>query len=72
MVETVGRRGRHRWCPDPGGTPVIILGIVLLLLGLLIPIPILTTLGIVLIVIGIILELLSLAGHPLGGRRHYY
>lgn len=51
---------------------MIILGIVLLLLGWLAGVPILTTLGVVLIVIGVILELLSLAGHPLGGRRHYY
>ena len=35
-------------------------------------IPILVTLGVILIVIGVVLELLGMAGHAVGGRRHYY
>jgi Family of unknown function (DUF6131) len=40
--------------------------------GYLLPIPILVTLGIILVVIGVILVLLGSAGHAIGGRRHYY
>jgi hypothetical protein len=51
---------------------MIVLGIILLVLGWLIGIPILYTLGIILIVVGVILELLGAIGRPLAGRRHYY
>lgn len=51
---------------------MIILGIILLVLGWLIGIHLLFTLGIVLIVIGIVLELFGALGHPLFGRRHYF
>jgi hypothetical protein len=51
---------------------VIILGIVLLVAGYLLAIPILWTLGIILVVVGVILVLLGTAGHAIGGRRHYY
>ncbi len=51
---------------------MIILGIILLVVGYLLPIPILVTLGIILVVIGVILVLLGSAGHAIGGRRHYY
>jgi uncharacterized protein DUF6131 len=51
---------------------MIVLGIVLLVVGYLLAIPILWTLGIVLVVIGVILVLLGTAGHAIGGRRHYW
>ena len=51
---------------------MIILGIILLVVGYLLPIPFLVTLGIILVVIGVILVLLGSAGHAIGGRRHYY
>jgi hypothetical protein len=51
---------------------MIVLGIILLILGWLIGIQILFTLGIILIVVGVILELLGVAGRPLFGRRHYF
>ncbi|MDQ3827546.1 MAG: DUF6131 family protein [Actinomycetota bacterium] len=51
---------------------MIVLGIVLLILGWLLGIGILWTLGIILIVIGVILELLGAVGRPVLGRRHYY
>jgi hypothetical protein len=51
---------------------VIILGIVLLVVGYLLTIPILSTLGIILVVIGVILFVLGSAGRPIGGRRHYF
>jgi uncharacterized protein DUF6131 len=51
---------------------MIVLGIVLLVVGYLLAIPILWTLGIVLVVIGVILVLLGTVGHAIGGRRHYW
>jgi hypothetical protein len=30
------------------------------------------TIGVILIVIGLVLELMGMAGHAVGGRRHYY
>jgi membrane-bound ClpP family serine protease len=51
---------------------MIILGLILLVLGFLLKISILWTIGIVLLVIGAILALLGTAGRAVGGRRHYY
>lgn len=55
-----------------GGGVVIVLGIILLVVGYLLPMSILITLGIILIVVGVILELLGAVGRPMFGRRHYY
>ena len=52
--------------------PMIVLGVVLLLLGLLLGIPILTTLGLILAVVGAVLVLLGSVGREVGGRRHYW
>ncbi len=51
---------------------MIILGIVLLVVGYLLGIPILWTIGIILVVVGAILVLLGSAGRAVGGRRHYW
>lgn len=51
---------------------MIILGVILILLGALLGIPVLYTIGIILAVIGIILWILGAAGHAVGGRTHYY
>jgi cell division protein FtsW (lipid II flippase) len=51
---------------------VIVLGIILLIVGYLLGISILWTLGIILVVVGVILVLLGSVGHPIGGRRHYW
>ncbi|HWL45096.1 MAG TPA: DUF6131 family protein [Ilumatobacter sp.] len=51
---------------------MIVVGIVLLLLGALLAVPILWTLGIVLIVVGVVLWILGAAGHAVGGRNHYW
>jgi hypothetical protein len=50
---------------------VIILGVICLILGLVLGISILWTIGIILVVIGLILEVLSLMGRAVGGRRYY-
>ncbi|MEV5378925.1 MULTISPECIES: DUF6131 family protein [Actinomycetes] len=51
---------------------MIILGLILLIVGFLIGIHILWTIGIILVVIGLILWLLGAVGHAVGGRRHYW
>ena len=51
---------------------MIILGIILLIVGFLVNIPILWTIGIVVVVIGLILLVLGMAGRAVGGRKHYY
>jgi hypothetical protein len=51
---------------------MIILGIILLLIGFLLNIPILWTIGVVLLVIGLILFVLGSTGRAVGGRRHWY
>ncbi|HVD03952.1 MAG TPA: DUF6131 family protein [Candidatus Dormibacteraeota bacterium] len=51
---------------------MIILGIVLLVIGFVIGIPILYTLGIILLIIGLALWILGSLGHAVGGRRHYF
>lgn len=51
---------------------MIILGLILLVVGYLIGIPLLMTAGIILLIVGAILFLVGSVGHPVGGRRHYY
>lgn len=51
---------------------MIILGVILLLLGWLLGISLLTTLGIVLVVIGLLLLLVGYAGQPVAGRRWWF
>lgn len=51
---------------------MITVGIVLLLIGLLLNIPIAWSLGMLLLIIGVVLALLGMAGREIGGRRHYY
>ena len=51
---------------------MIIAGIVLLLLGLLLGVGILYTIGIILIVIGVVMWILGSMNRGFGGRRHYY
>ena len=51
---------------------MIILGIVLLLVGILVHVPILYSLGIILVVVGAVFFLLGSTGRAIGGRRHFY
>lgn len=51
---------------------MIILGIILLIVGFLLKISILWTIGIVLLVIGLILAVLGATGRAIGGRRHFF
>ena len=51
---------------------MIILGIILLIIGFVAKIAIIWTIGIIVVLVGAILMLLGMAGHAVGGRRHYY
>jgi len=51
---------------------MITLGVILLIVGFLIKIPILWTLGVIALVVGLALALLGATGRAIGGRRHYY
>jgi hypothetical protein len=51
---------------------VIIFGLILWVLGYLLGISILQTIGTVLLVVGLILLLLGMAGRPVGPRSHYW
>ena len=51
---------------------MIILGIILLIIGFVAKIAIVWTIGIIVLIVGAILALLGMAGHAVGGRRHYF
>ncbi|MFD0364143.1 DUF6131 family protein [Nocardia sp. GCM10030253] len=51
---------------------MIVLGLILLVVGYLIGIPLLITAGIILLIIGAVLWVAGSVGRPVGGRRHYY
>ncbi len=51
---------------------MITLGVILLIVGFLIKIPILWTIGIIVLIVGLVLVLMGSMGRAVGGRRHYY
>jgi hypothetical protein len=51
---------------------MIALGIILLILGYVLKVAILQTLGVVLLVIGAVLWVLGSVGRPVAGRRYWY
>jgi Family of unknown function (DUF6131) len=51
---------------------MIVLGLVLLVVGFLLHISILWTLGIILLVIGAVLAIVGGTGRMVGGRAHWY
>lgn len=51
---------------------MIVLGAILLILGFVLKIQILWTIGIILLVIGAVLWLLGAVGRPVGGRKVWY
>jgi len=60
-------------CPFDGyGTVMIIIGLILLLLGFFLAVPLLWTLGIIVLIIGLVLLVAGQAGRQIGGRPHYW
>jgi uncharacterized protein DUF6131 len=51
---------------------MIVLGVICLILGLVLGVSILWTIGVILIVVGIILALLGMMDRAIGPRRHYW
>lgn len=51
---------------------MIIGGVLLLLLGMLLDVQILWTIGVILLVVGAVLWILGGIGRAVGGRRHYW
>jgi uncharacterized membrane protein YczE len=51
---------------------MIVIGLVLLLLGFLLSIPVLWTLGIIVLIVGLVLLVLGSMNRQVGGRRHYW
>jgi hypothetical protein len=51
---------------------VILLGLALMIVGLLIRVAILWSLGLLVLLIGVVLFVLGAIGHAIGGRRHYF
>ena len=51
---------------------MIIFGLILLLIGILLGVPILYTLGVILLVVGLVLMLVGRSGTMVAGRRHYW
>jgi uncharacterized membrane protein HdeD (DUF308 family) len=51
---------------------MIILGLILLLIGVLLAIPILYTLGLILLIVGVVLMLVGRTSTAFAGRRHYW
>lgn len=51
---------------------MIMAGVVCLLLGILLGVPILYTIGVVALVIGLVLLIAGSVGRPVGGRSHYW
>ncbi|EHB54009.1 DUF6131 family protein [Mycolicibacterium vinylchloridicum] len=51
---------------------MIVLGAILLILGFVLNIQILWTIGVILLVVGAVLWLLGSVGRPVAGRRYWY
>lgn len=51
---------------------MLILGVILIILGAVLNVPILYTIGIILALIGLVLWVLGSVGRGVGGRAHYY
>lgn len=68
-IRPVGKAGR---VPCEGVCQVIILGVILLVIGFIVGIPVLYTIGIILAVAGIALAILGGTGRRIGGRAHWY
>lgn len=51
---------------------MIVFGVILLIVGFVLAIPLLWTIGVILLLIGLALWVLGSMGHAVGGRRHYF
>lgn len=61
-----------RWHAGTRSLVMLIGGLILLILGVLLGIAILKTIGIILLVIGAVLLVVGMSGHAVAGRRHWW
>ncbi len=68
------RRALSKVCDENSGVlnVMIILGLILLLLGFVLGVPLLWTIGIIVLIIGLVLLVAGQAGRQIGGRSHYW
>jgi hypothetical protein len=58
--------------PGEMESAMVVLGVILLLLGIFLGIPVLYTIGIILLIVGVIFWILGSVGRPIGGRKYWY
>ncbi|HTZ92552.1 MAG TPA: DUF6131 family protein [Streptosporangiaceae bacterium] len=51
---------------------MIILGLILLIIGFILKVAILWSIGIIVLIVGLVLALFGAIGRGIGGRRHYW
>lgn len=51
---------------------MVTFGVVLMIIGFLLGVPVLWSIGVLLLLIGLVFWVLGSVGHAVGGRRHYY
>ncbi len=51
---------------------MIVIGLIFLLLGMLLGIGLLWTVGVVIVIVGLVLMVLGRSGHQVGRRAHYW
>ncbi|MHB8312242.1 MAG: DUF6131 family protein [Candidatus Dormibacteria bacterium] len=51
---------------------MIVFGVILLIVGFVLSIPLLWTIGVILLLIGLALWVMGSMGHAVRGRRHYF
>ena len=51
---------------------MMIFGVILMLIGFVLSVPVLWTIGLILLIVGAVLMLLGRGGRQVGGRAHYY
>lgn len=51
---------------------MIVFGLILLIIGFVLKIGILWSLGVIILLIGLVLWVLGAMGHAIGGRKHYF
>lgn len=51
---------------------MIVVGLILLIIGFVLKIGILWSIGLIILLIGLVLWVLGAMGHAVGGRKHYF
>jgi uncharacterized membrane protein HdeD (DUF308 family) len=54
------------------GAVMVVFGLILLIIGFVLAIKILWSIGMIVLLVGLVLWVLGAAGHAVGGRKHYY